>query len=322
MDALLLLDRYVKACEAKGLAAETIRYRRDYVRHFIAWRRGSDLRSLTSDEMIAYAHELALYRYRQSKAEAAPWKLLTNRTREQRLWIIGDFLQWLVEHHVILVNPFHRVRAKPLPKRLPARIPTESEIERILAAASGTRSDVERRNRAIIELMYSTAMRIAEAAAIDTTDLDLTAGTLLIRHGKGGRSRVVPIGEAATSALLDYLQHTRPGFVSSKPGVAALFLAATHCGTTGQRLSKASIREIVREAGRKAGIDRRINPHQIRHACATHMLRAGADLRHIQQLLGHSRIDTTEIYTQVDASDLANVLARTHPRFRARQRSG
>ena len=316
MDALL--DRYVKACEAKGLAAETIRYRRDYVRHFIEWRRGRDLRLITSDEMIEYAHELALYRYRQSKAEAAPWKPLASRTREQRLWIIGEFLQWLVEHHVILANPFGGIRSKPLPKRLPARIPTESEIERILAAASGTRSDVERRNRAIIELMYSTAMRIAEAASLDTTDLDLTAGTLLIRHGKGGKSRVVPMGNTATSALLDYLQHARPRFVSSKPGVTALFLAAT----TGNRLSKMSIRLIVREAARKAGIDRRINPHAIRHACATHMLRAGASLRHIQQLLGHSRIDTTEIYTHVDTSDLANVLARTHPRFRARQRSG
>jgi len=313
-----LLDRYVKACEAKGLAAETIRYRRDYVRHFIEWRRGRDLRLITSDEMIEYAHELALYRYRQSKAEAAPWKPLASRTREQRLWIIGEFLQWLVEHHVILANPFGGIRSKPLPKRLPARIPTESEIERILAAASGTRSDVERRNRAIIELMYSTAMRIAEAASLDTTDLDLTAGTLLIRHGKGGKSRVVPMGNTATSALLDYLQHARPRFVSSKPGVTALFLAAT----TGNRLSKMSIRLIVREAARKAGIDRRINPHAIRHACATHMLRAGASLRHIQQLLGHSRIDTTEIYTHVDTSDLANVLARTHPRFRARQRSG
>ena len=306
-----LLDRYVKACEVKGLAAGTIRYRRDYVRHFIEWRRGSDLRSLTSDEMTAYAQELAVYRYRQSKAEAAPSKPLAQRTQEQRLRIIGDFLRWLVEHHVILANPFGWIRAKPLPKRLPAQIPTESEIERILAAASsGTRSDVERRNRAIIELMYSTAMRIAEAAALDTADLDQTAGTLLIRRGKGGKERVVPMGNTATSVLLDYLQHARLRFVSSKPGVTALFLAAT----TGNRLSKASIREIVREAARKAGIDRRINPHAIRHACATHMLRAGADLRHIQQLLGHSRIDTTEIYTHVDATDLANVHARTHPR--------
>ena len=199
----------------------------------------------------------------------------------QRLRIIGDFLRWLVEHHVILANPFGWIRAKPLPKRLPAQIPTESEIERILAAASsGTRSDVERRNRAIIELMYSTAMRIAEAAALDTADLDQTAGTLLIRRGKGGKERVVPMGNTATSVLLDYLQHARLRFVSSKPGVTALFLAAT----TGNRLSKASIREIVREAARKAGIDRRINPHAIRHACATHILRAGADLRHIGEL--------------------------------------
>ncbi|MEW6368632.1 MAG: tyrosine-type recombinase/integrase, partial [Acidobacteriota bacterium] len=160
---------------------------------------------------------------------------------------------------------------------------------------------------------YSTALRLSELAALDLTDLDLTAGTLIVRCGKGSRQRVVPLGDVAIAALLDYLQNARRYF-HRRPGVEALFLAATHCGSTGNRLSKASIREIVRNASRAAGLDRPINPHQVRHACATHMLRAGADLRHIQQLLGHARIDTTEIYTQVDVSDLADVLARSHPR--------
>jgi site-specific recombinase XerD len=270
--------------------------------------------------MRAYALELEAYRYRWSKAEEAPWKPLAPHTRAQRLWIITELLEWLVEHRLMLTNPASGLSPKMPPRKLPARIPTESEMIRLLSAPN-TRTSIGRRDRAILEMLYSTGLRVAEAAALDVMDLDLTVGTLLVRCGKGGKSRVVPLGDAAVAALLDYLQHTRPGFMQ-KPGVAALFLASDHNGFAGNRLSKASIRLIVRESAKKAGLDRRINPHQIRHACATHMLRAGADLRHIQQLLGHSRIDTTEIYTHVDVTDLADVLARTHPRFRSKQRPG
>jgi site-specific recombinase XerD len=317
-----LVGRYARACEAQGLAATTIANRAFYLRHFTTWlsqRAITEAAAVTRREIEAYGEQLRAYRYRWEKAAAAPWRKLEARTIRARLLILGQFFRWLVQERSILADPAAGLVSKALPRELPVRSPTESEMNRILAAAD-TRTNVGCRNRALLELLYSTGLRVAEAEAIDLTDLDLTSGTLLVRCGKGGRSRVVPIGDTAVAALLDYIRDIRPR-CNRRPGVAALFLAATHCGTTGQRLSTASIRDIVRYTARAAGIDRRINPHQIRHACATHMLRAGADLRHIQQILGHARIDTTEIYTHVDTTDLADVLARTHPRFHSKQRS-
>ena len=286
--------------------------RRQYLRHFLGWLGGRDLRTLTAEEMRGYVVELAAYRYRREKAEKAPWRALAPHTQAQRLWIVIELLEWLVERRLLLANPASGIFPKTPPRKLPKRIPTEPEMTRVLAAPN-TRTAVGRRDRAILELMYSTGLRVAEVAALDLQDLDLTSGTVHVRRGKGGKARVVPLGDMAVAALLDYLQHSRPGF-AEKPGCAALFVANDQSCFAGSRLSTHGIRFIVHRAARNAGIDRPISPHQVRHACATHMLRAGCDLAHIQQLLGHSRIDTTEIYTHVDVSDLADVLARSHPR--------
>ena len=309
-----LLDRYIEACAARGLAPQTLIQQRCYVRHFLRWVGQRDLGALTPEDMRAYANELAAYRYRWSKAEDASWMPLARHTQAQRLWIVIDFFEWLVSRRLILANPASGLYLRTPPHSLPKHVPTESEMTRILAIPN-PRTSIGRRDRAILELMYSTGLRLAEVAALDVSDLDLTSGTLTVRRGKGGKSRLVPLGETAVAALLDYLQHSRPGF-AQKPGTIALFLACDQNDHAGSRLTTHGIRYMLRRIARKAGIDRRINPHQFRHACATHMLRAGADLRHIQQLLGHARIDTTEIYTQVEVSDLSDVLARTHPRYR------
>ncbi len=311
-------ERYLEACRSRGLAAATVRIRRQYLRHFTGWLGERDLRVLTPHEMQDYAREIAAYRYRLGKAENAPWKPLARHTQAQRLWIVIEFLGWLVAQRLMLANPASGLSPKAPPRRLPARIPTESEMTRLLAAPN-PRTAIGRRDRAILELMYSTGLRVSEVAALDVADLDLTTGTLTVRCGKGGRGRVVPLGETAVAALLDYLQHSRPGFMQ-KPGATALFLANDQCSYAGGRFSIYGIRYMVHRVARKAGIGRPINPHQFRHACATHMLRAGASLHHIQRLLGHARVDTTEIYTHVEVSDLAEVIARAHPRDRSTKR--
>jgi len=307
-----LLDRYIDACKARGLALQTLTGRYFHVRHFLRWVGGRDLRALTPEDMRAYSIELAAIRYTRSKAEDAPRRPLAPHTQATRLWAVIDLLEWLVEHRLLLANPASGLCPKTPPRPLPKRIPTESEMTRILSVPN-VRTSIGRRDRAILELMYSTALRLGEVAALDVQDLDLTSGTLHVRRSKNGKGRVVPLGEAAVAALLDYLQHSRPGFMQN-PGSTALFVANDQYSFPGNRLSTHGIRYMMHRIARKAGLDRRINPHAIRHACATHMLRGGADLRHIQQLLGHSRIDTTEIYTHVDVSDLADVLARSHPR--------
>ncbi len=307
-----LVDRYLEACVARGLASGTLAHRRFYLRHFLQWLGERDIGALTRDDIRAYQNELAAYRYKRSKAEDAPWKPLERRTQAQRLWLVCDLLEWLARRRFIFANPASVITTKTPPRPLPKRIPTESEITRILATPNPLTS-IGKRDRAILELMYSTGLRVEEVSKLDVQDLDLASGTVAVQCGKGGKGRVVPLGEAACSALLDYLQNARPGFTRT-PGCAALFLAADQTGSAGNRLTKCAIRDRLHRIARNAGIERTVNPHAIRHACATHMLRAGCDLRYIQQLLGHSRIDTTEIYTHVEVSDLAEVLARTHPR--------
>ncbi|MEW6689064.1 MAG: tyrosine-type recombinase/integrase [Pseudomonadota bacterium] len=314
LDTQSVVDGYMEACATRGLARGTLYHRRTYLQHFLQWVGERDIGDLTSEDIRAYAVELAAYRYKRSKAESAMWKPLERRTQAQRLWLVTDLLEYMARRRFIFANPASGISPKMPPRPLPKRIPTESEMTRILATPN-TLTSIGRRDRAILELMYSTGLRVEEVTKLDVQDLDLSTGTVTVRCGKGGKGRVVPIGEAAVSALLDYLQHTRPGFAQA-PGCAALFLASDQHGFTGHRHTTESIRDRLHKIARKAAIDRTITPHQIRHACATHMLRAGCDLRHIQQLLGHARIDTTEIYTQVEVSDLSDVLDRTHPRAR------
>ncbi|MEW6365922.1 MAG: tyrosine-type recombinase/integrase [Acidobacteriota bacterium] len=305
------LDQYLHACGAQGLSQGTIVYRRLYLRHFVNWlleRSVDDIRRVSSETIAEYARELRAHRYRRQNT--APWRPLTPRTRAQRLAIVHRFFQWLCRGRVLLADPTSDLAGKPLPQPLPVRVPSESEMLQILAAPDASTA-IGRRNRAILELLYSTGMRRAELEALDLSDLDLASGTVLIRCGKGGRSRVVPIGDTAAAALLDYIENARPCFLR-RPGVTALFVAAN----TGHRLSKKGMWQMVRDVARAAGFHHRLSPHQFRHACGTHMLRAGANLRHVQQLLGHSKIESTEIYTHVAIRDLADVHARTHPRCR------
>lgn len=234
------------------------------------------------------------------------WSPRTIVSYEQNVRV---FLDWLVRERVLLASPFAAISLSHPRRRLPQNVLTEEDVLSLFAA-SDLRTDVGRRDRAVLEVLYATALRRAELVALDVADLDLAEGTVLVRNGKGGRSRIVPLGEPATHVLVDYLRKTRGRWLRQR-GTTALFLAAT-----GRRISKATIGMIVRQAAKTAELDGRITPHSLRHAMATHMLRAGADVRHVQELLGHADITTTEIYTHVAVKDLLDVHARCHPRGR------
>jgi site-specific recombinase XerD len=175
------------------------------------------------------------------------------------------------------------------------------------------------RDRAVLELLYSTGLRRAEIVALDLTDVDLTDCIVIVRSGKGGKDRIVPLGETAAEALVNYLTKARSMFLKH-PGVTALLLGrrnGRHPG--GQRLGPGSILDIVKRAALRSEIGKRITPHMFRHSFATHLLRAGADLRHVQEMLGHNRIDTTETYTHLDVTDLSAAHAKAHPRGKERR---
>ncbi len=267
-----VLDSYIEASARRGLAPHTLDQQRWYARQFLEWVGDRDLGGLTGEEVSAYADELRA-------------RGLALESQEQRLWIVRDLFAWLFSRALIAANP---VSGKD---PFPERIPNESEMNRILAVPN-PRTSIGRRDRAILELMYSAGLRGEEVGKLDCADVDLATGTVRVRYR--GHVRIAPVGETACAALQDYLDRSRPGFVQ-RPEETALFLTSDQRARAGTRLTTHALKGILKRLARKAGIDHPVSPRQFRYACATHLLNAGADRRHVQQLLGHVPIDTIEM---------------------------
>ena len=195
------------------------------------------------------------------------------------------------------------------PRRLPKAL-TVAEVAAILGAAGGD-DPLGLRDRALLEFLYGTGARISEAVGADVDDLDLDDGSVLL-HGKGGRSRLVPVGRYAAGAVGGYLVRGRPELARAGRGTPRVFLNAR-----GGPLSRQSAWTILRRASARAGLDpSRISPHTLRHSYATHLLDGGADVRVVQELLGHASVTTTQVYTLVTVDKLREVYATSHPRAR------
>ncbi|NIH84102.1 integrase/recombinase XerD [Amycolatopsis granulosa] len=203
-------------------------------------------------------------------------------------------------------DPAREVRPPAPAKRLPKALPVD-EVLRLLAmpAAEGERP---LRDRALLELLYSTGARISEAVGLDVDDVDRTERTVLL-DGKGGKQRLVPIGRPAVEALEAYLVRARPVLARRGHGTSALFLNAR-----GTRLSRQSAWQVLKATAERAGIASGVSPHTLRHSFATHLLEGGADVRVVQELLGHASVTTTQVYTLVTMNTLREVYATAHPR--------
>jgi integrase/recombinase XerD len=203
----------------------------------------------------------------------------------------------------------HEVRPPAPARRLPKAI-TVDQVERLIDAAGIDQTPLAVRDRALIELLYGTGARISEAVGLDVDDLDLAGQTVLL-SGKGGKQRRVPIGTFATRAVEAYLVRVRPDLAASGRGTPRLLL-----NSRGGPLSRQSAWTILRTAADKAGLSASISPHTLRHSFATHLLEGGADVRVVQELLGHASVTTTQIYTLVTVDQLRQVYAEAHPRAR------
>ncbi|WP_019972905.1 site-specific tyrosine recombinase XerD [Mycobacterium sp. 141] len=201
----------------------------------------------------------------------------------------------------------------PTPSR---RLPKSLTLDEVLALleAAGGESEADGpltlRNRALLELLYSTGARISEAVGLAVDDIDTHARSVLL-HGKGGKQRLVPIGRPAVSALDAYLVRGRPDLARRGRGTPAIFLNAR-----GGRLSRQSAWQVLQDAAARAGITSAVSPHTLRHSFATHLIEGGADVRVVQELLGHASVTTTQIYTMVTVHTLREVWAGAHPRAR------
>nr|MCH9728526.1 site-specific tyrosine recombinase XerD [Actinomycetes bacterium] len=201
----------------------------------------------------------------------------------------------------------------PTPSR---RLPKSLTVDEVLALIDAAGGDSEAdgpltlRNRALLELLYSTGARISEAVGLDLDDIDIHARSVLLR-GKGGKQRLIPIGRPAVSALDAYLVRGRPDLASRGRGMPAIFLNAR-----GGRLSRQSAWQVLQDSAERAGITATVSPHVLRHSFATHLLDGGADVRVVQELLGHASVTTTQIYTMVTVNALREVWSGAHPRAR------
>jgi integrase/recombinase XerD len=199
----------------------------------------------------------------------------------------------------------------PTPSR---RLPKSLTIDQVLSLLEGAGGDsaadgpLTLRNRALLELLYSTGARISEGVGLDVDDIDAEARSVLLR-GKGGKQRLVPIGRPAVTALEAYLVRGRPELARRGRGTPAIFLNAR-----GGRLSRQSAWQVLQDAAERAGVTAAVSPHVLRHSFATHLLDGGADVRVVQELLGHASVTTTQIYTMVTAHALREVWAGAHPR--------
>jgi integrase/recombinase XerC len=218
----------------------------------------------------------------------------------RRLAALRSFFRFLMRRGRASANPAREVTTPKLPRKLPAYLPID-ESEALLRVAAPPAAGGAR-DRAILELFYATGIRVAELAGLDVEDLDLREGAVRVL-GKGRKERIVPVGRKAVEALRAYLgregeRERGPVFLNGRGG----------------RLTVRSVHRIVRARARAAGLHRRVSPHTLRHTFATHLLDAGADLRLIQELLGHARLGTTQKYTHVSTDRLMKVYDRAHPR--------
>jgi len=203
-------------------------------------------------------------------------------------------------------DPAREVRPPAAAKRLPKALPVDDVLK--LLETPPPEGERPLRDRALLELLYSTGARISEAVGLDVDDIDDAERTVLL-DGKGGKQRIVPIGRPALEAVHAYLVRARPALAIHGRGTPAMFLNAR-----GSRLSRQSAWQVLKDTAESAGITAGVSPHTLRHSFATHLLEGGADVRVVQELLGHASVTTTQVYTLVTVNTLREVYATAHPR--------
>jgi integrase/recombinase XerD len=288
----------------RGLAANTLTsYRRD-LRRYLAFLQ--ELGVADVDRVDEQTVSAFLIRLREGDDEHPP---LSATSAGRTVVAVRGFHKFCLADGLATTDPASGVRPPAPARRLPKALPL-AEVESILDAAGSAGTTLALRDRALLEVLYGTGARISEAVGLDVDDVDRVDGTVLLR-GKGGKDRLVPIGSYALAALDAYLTRARPDLAAAGTSdrAGALFLNAR-----GGRLSRQSAWTVLARAADRAGVTRDVSPHTLRHSFATHLLEGGADVRVVQELLGHASVTTTQIYTLVTVDHLREVYAAAHPR--------
>ena len=278
-------------------------YRRDLARWtaYLASVGVDDPATVTEQHVTEF-----LARLREGGADHPP---LAASSAARTLVAVRGLHRFLALEGEVDADPAAAVSPPPPPSRLPKAI-SVSEVARLLDAAAVGDTPASLRDTALLEVLYGTGARISEAVGLDIDDVDVDAGVVRLQ-GKGGKQRLVPLGSYAREALTAYLVRGRGTFSAKGRGTPAIFL-----NQRGSRLSRQSAWSVLRAAADRAGLAGHLSPHTLRHSFATHLLEGGADVRVVQELLGHASVTTTQVYTLVTVQQLREVWAQSHPRAR------
>jgi integrase/recombinase XerD len=300
--------RFLESCKIRNFSKSTVLLKEVSTRLFIIWcddRGLSTPAEITRPILQRYQRHLFLRR----KENGEP---LTVSCQSGYISSIKSFFAWLARENYILYNPASEIDLPQVSRRLPIDIMTVAEIESILNGID-VNSALGIRNRTIMEILYSTGIRRMELTNLKVTDIDMERGTIMIRHGKGDKDRMLPIGDRAISWIRKYLDEIRPELVI---GLSDNYLIL---GTNGEGLKPNTLTHLMRKYLQLAG--KKGSCHVFRHSMATLMLENGADIRYIQVMLGHVDLNTTQIYTQVSIRKLKEIHTATHPaRGKSRQK--
>ncbi len=303
-----LRDAYIKSLHVRHLAERTIEARVFMLARFFVFLHNRDIDRvdrISRADILDYQTELYHAVNRQGRPNSVGYQ-------NGMLSAVKGFTRFLKERDYIVRDPALDVPYARVPKRLPRGVLSATEARRIMNSPD-TGCILGYRDRVILEVLYTTGIRKQELNNLDLADVDYHDGFLRINQGKGRKDRIVPLGRIACRYLENYIKSVRPDLIKD-PYNNALFLSSR-----GNRLSKNMVWEMVKKYAKKAKIKKNVSPHTFRHTCATAMLKNKADIRAVQELLGHESLESTQVYTRVTINDLKEVHRRCHPREKEKE---
>jgi site-specific recombinase XerD len=298
MDVVVTIQAFKKYLASCGYAPRTVDSYRDNLAPFVAHlqRLGiNDLRQVTVQIIEDYRHQVMATK-------------LAAESKALRLRPVKRLFEHLVATHKLLINPAETIIETSRKKRKIGPVLSLDELKKLMTQPNLS-SRPHLRNRAIMELMYTTGIRINELVSLDVDDVDLADKTVFIRKGKGRKQRVVPMGSRAAGFMREYLEKARSWWARNNPRQPRLLL-----NHHGRAMTGNNVRSMLGRYRLAAGIKTPVSPQTLRRSCATHMLAAGADIRYVQQLLGHVRLTITQLYTKVRPAEVKATHGKTHPK--------
>lgn len=300
----LLMEKYILEKRKKNLSNHTIELEERAILSFFKFLAShysiSDVREIKKEHINSYYDYIQSYKKIDGNPLSHSFKYSIART-------LFSWLNFLVDNEYIFLNPIKEIGFEPPNRFLPKNVLSEDEIC-LLLETPNIKTFTGLRDRTILELLYGSALRSSELRNLKLHDLDLENCFIFV-SGKGSKDRVVPITRTARRFIKKYLQKSRLSFTSKNPSIEYLFT-----NFSGGKMSMLTLSRIIRKYVVKAGIQKKITPHTLRHTCATHLIARGASVRYVQELLGHSCIMTTQIYTHIMPVNLKEVYLKTHPR--------